>query len=81
MAKQFHRTTITVLVLHDEPWPDEWSLEDVAYWTNEGHMVWTPPLTATTETLTGKEMADALYAAGSQPDFFNLDDDGNETED
>jgi hypothetical protein len=30
------------------------------------------------EELTGKEAADALYAAGSEPGFFQLDDDGRE---
>jgi ABC-type protease/lipase transport system fused ATPase/permease subunit len=29
------------------------------------------------EKLSGKEMADALYAAGSEPAFFMLDDEGN----
>lgn len=31
------------------------------------------------KVLTPKQMADALYAAGSEPGFFQLDDEGNPT--
>lgn len=34
----------------------------------------------TEKTLTPKQMADALYAAGSEPGFFQLDDEGNHTD-
>jgi hypothetical protein len=33
-----------------------------------------------TESLRGKQMADALTEAGSEPGFFRLDDDGNSEE-
>ena len=71
----YYKIVITLEVLSEAPVP-EMELGDLAYQCDEGAYVgdiqWGEP-----EELTGKEMADALYAARSEPAFFMLDDEGH----
>ena len=76
--KKFHRTVIQVVVLSEEPFNCE-SLEGINYAITDGDCVGTVE-TKSAKELTGRQMANALYAAGSEPGFFGLDDDGNEEE-
>ena len=76
--KQFFKTTFTVTVLSDEiivglP------LEHLNYAVTEGDCVLHGYGVSKEEILDGRQMADALYDAGSQPEFFHLDDNGNLT--
>ena len=77
--KTFYKTTYTFSVLSEDPVRNGMSLEDVLYECSEGDMVGAEE-SSVVENLTGKEMADALYSASSEPGFFGLDDDGNSTE-
>lgn len=76
---QYTRTQITLYVLTEEPLPDDIELGTIIEWCDTGPAV-LDELHRTDDTLTGKQMADALYAAGSDPGFFRLDDAGNRTE-
>ena len=78
--RTFYVNTITIRVLsEDEPY-DFASYEDLAYDVTEGHFVGIVEGIESTE-VASKQMVDALYSVGSQPEFFQLDDDGNEVED
>lgn len=71
-----HRTTISIEVLSEEPLPESLCLADVVYETSQGEWVGFN-CRQSSKKLTTKEMADALYEAGSDPGFFSLDDNGN----
>jgi hypothetical protein len=73
-----YRTAIALTVLSESPL-EAMDLEDLAGVVrecNQGDYVGDVAF-GNSEKLSGKEMADALYAAGSEPGFFMLDDDGN----
>lgn len=71
-----YRTTFSIDVLSEEPLGDCLSLSQVEYLITEGECVGAALVSKQT-TLTNKEMAAALIAAGSTPDFFMLDEAGN----
>ena len=75
----FHKTIVTVTVLSEAPlvYDDIGHLKRLIDW---GSCVGTVEDTSR-EQITAKQCADALYAMGSEPGFFMLDDDGNLTED
>jgi hypothetical protein len=70
----FTRTTFVFTVLSEDPIPETMLMEDVIRECDDGAYVMSPPAGVTkTDTLTPKEMAAALIAAGSDPGFFMLD--------
>ena len=79
-TRTFYRTRITLEVLHETPIPDGMELGEVYRETIEGHYsgftAWQLP-----EILSGPEMAKALADQGSDPEFFELDEFGNDLED
>jgi len=80
MAKRsFHKYTFTLTVLTDRKIPSDMDLLDICREADDGDFVmdWESDV----EFLTGKQMADALKDARSEPEFFELDDDGNSLED
>ena len=78
--RKFYRTTITVTVLSEEPIPSELNLQELAYEMDEGEYVGFYP-TTNIEELDGKQMAEALVKAGSEPEFFQLNDNGDDLDD
>lgn len=78
---EFYKTTFTFTVLSEEPIaydsaPDlEWILTEC----DLGDYVLADE-NYKEKRLTGKQMANALIAAGSEPGFFRLDENGNEIE-
>ena len=75
---KFYRTRLTIDILSEDT-PFNGSLEDAAYAISEGDCVGGPTTLEPTE-LTGKQAADALYEFASEPAFFRLDDDGEDTD-
>ena len=73
--RTFYKTTFTFVVLSEEPTTDL-TVSDMISACDSGPMVGDTEEFEMTP-LTGKEMADALYKARSEPEFFDLDDDGN----
>jgi len=72
----YYRTMITIEVLSEDP-IEAISLQDVVYGITEGH--WSGDWNAEESLeVTAPQMAKLLIAQGSDPEFFNLDDDGNE---
>jgi len=75
--RKFYKTTFTFVVLSEIP-VDGWDVGSLIVGCDTG-----PLVGDTTEfemnEITGKEMADALYEARSEPGFFCLDDNGNDT--
>jgi hypothetical protein len=78
--RKFYRTEITFIVLSEEPIHPAMDMEGIVAECESGGYVADYNITVPDkrETLTGKQMAEALYKAGSDPSFFRLDDDGND---
>lgn len=74
--RKFHKTVIEITVLSEEPIGSV-TLHDLAHETMEGSWVGKME-NKSIEKISGKEMADELYKADSEPGFFMLDDDGND---
>lgn len=79
-TKKFHKKTITLEFLSEEPIPEGMDVANMVYEAQEGDYVMQEKDETDTE-LTGKEAADLLTEFGSQPEFFGLDDDGNDLDD
>jgi hypothetical protein len=78
MARKFYRTVIQVEILsEDKIDTDGMSLAQIGYEIVEGD--WSGRVTTVSaETLDGPAMAKALQAQDSDPEFFFLDELGNE---
>jgi hypothetical protein len=74
--RKFYRTVISVVVLSEGPFIYD-DLDDVNSAITTGDHVGTVTETSV-KTLTGKQAANALLDAGSEPGFFELDDEGND---
>lgn len=75
--RRFYKTTVTFTVLSEEPIPPHADLQSIAVECDEGQYVGS--FSANDEQLlNGGAMADALYEAGSEPGFFELDDLGQD---
>ncbi len=75
----YYKTTVSIDVLTEEPIPDHYTLEDIGYEIEQGDWVGYNIQSKQVE-LTPKEIVEALKEAGSDPDFFQLDDEGNKAE-
>ena len=76
--KKYYRTIIQIEVLSEDPYGYE-SLSQTAYDIEEGECSGDVKVLKT-EAISGKEMAEALTAQGSDPEFFQLDEEGNPIE-
>jgi hypothetical protein len=78
-TRTFYRTIVTVEVLSEEPLPPEIDLDDLAMEIMDGDysgkVEWGRP-----EAIDGPTAARLLRAQGSAPEFFQLNDDGEDIE-
>jgi hypothetical protein len=75
--RKFYRTVFTVEVLSEEE-PEAVSLEALAYQISDGE--WSGVVEkGNSKKVNGKTMARLLEHQGSDPGFFRLDEDGNDT--
>jgi len=82
MAKKtIYRTVIEIEVLSDEPIPEGMSLNDIEDECNEGSFSGVHDYKIRNEKLVGQDAANATLKQGSSPDFFQMDENGNELED
>jgi len=76
--RKFYKTIIQVEILSEEPFTSN-SLEDVAYEIKDGHSSGVINNRGS-QVLNGKQTAKALLKQGSDPEFFCLDKNGNDSE-
>ena len=87
--RKFYKTVVQVTILSEEPYIFDSSENEqsdamlcgIATDICSGPCVGDIKVISHDEEKTGKEMADLLYKAGSEPGFFQLDDEGNDDED
>lgn len=76
--RKFYKTVIEVVVLSERPYGPK-RLSDVAYDIMDGDCVGGWDATESKE-IDGRAAADLLYEFGSEPGFFQLDDEGNDVD-
>lgn len=67
-----YRTRLIVSVLHEDPIPESYELDDIVREGADGAYVLDVDATEAPEELSDDAMRDALIDAGSEPGFFNL---------
>ena len=77
--RKFYRTVVEIEILSEEPYSNE-NLSQIAYDITEGDCSGAYGV-VNSETVDGKTMAEMLLNQGSDPGFFMLDEEGNDTED
>jgi hypothetical protein len=77
---KYYRTKFTFFVLSEGSPVNDMDLADLARECDQGDCVGST-LHAEVEEITGREAAAALYEVGSEPGFFNLDDNGEPVDD
>lgn len=78
--KIIYKSVLKVTVLSDEPLPECISLEDVQYGTDEGEWLGHVEWEYNNAETVGAEAVNNIVQAGSDPEFFQMDDKGNELE-
>lgn len=80
--RKFYRTRISYEVLSEEPIPGHVDLEYIAKECIDGRYVGRfSPVGVEEAVLSGKQAAESLYDFGSDPGFFCLTDEGEDSED
>jgi len=77
--RKFYRTIVTVEVLSEEPL-DNMGLDALHYAITDGDCVGRTHF-GDPQEVEASDAADRLYEMGSEPNFFRLDDKGNDAED
>ena len=79
--KKIYRTVITLTVYSDYPLPEGMSLEEIDANCEDGDFTGKTEFSEVNTVLIGQEAADAVLGVGSSPDFFQMDENGNELRD
>jgi len=77
MSRKFYKTTFQIEILSEDKIPEWMNLEKIAYEITTGEWSGTCERTKTKE-LSSKECAEELMNQGSDPEFFGIDENGNE---
>jgi len=76
--KQIYKTIIQLEILSEECIPDGTGIETIVHEMFEGDYSGESDWKETNTPIVGKEATKAIIAQGSNPEFFNMDNDGNE---
>lgn len=80
MKKKIYRTVIQITVLSEEPLPDGMGLDELVANCEDGDFIGKFEDKEVNVPITGKEAAEAVIVTGSDPEFFQMDNEGNEIE-
>lgn len=76
-SRKFYKSTMQITVLSEEPFHWE-SLADIDYEITYGECTGAVEDLRSNEVLNGTEVAKELTSVGSEPGFFQLDENGND---
>ena len=79
--KKIYRTLILLTVLSEEPLSEDMSIQDIDEECEYGEYTGKTDWQKVNEVLEGREAAIAVLETGSSPDFFQMDENGNELND
>lgn len=77
--RQFYRTTVEVEILSERPLDGSYSLDEINYMITEGDCSGRMEVTRR-DIIDGRTCASMLINQGSDPGFFSIDEEGNESE-
>ena len=75
--RKFYKTKWTIEVLSEDPIPTWMELENIIHEAKEGEFSMRESVDTVTE-LNGEQSVKALHQHGSDPEFFNLDEKGDD---
>jgi hypothetical protein len=78
MKKKLYKTVIQIEVLSEDPILDTMSVQSIEDECDNGDYSGMHTWITTNEVLEGQAAADATMKQGSSPDFFGMDENGNE---
>lgn len=78
--KKIYKSVLKVAILSEEPLNDCLSLSDIDWQITNGDWSGAQEWDVHNTELVGKEAADATLHQGSDPEFFMMDEEGNEIE-
>jgi hypothetical protein len=76
--RKFYRTVIQVEILSETPYPDGINLEQIHHDITEGDSSGKISTIVDNQILSGEQTAILLKDQGSDPSFFQLDNEGND---
>ena len=76
--KKLYRTVIQIEVLSEDPIPEGMSLDQIEEECNTGSFSGVHDFIVTNEVVKGKKAAELVRKQGSSPDFFQMDENGDE---
>jgi len=77
MKKKIYKSVLRVEILSEEPLNDCLSLSDIDYETTEGHCSGHLDWESHNAEVVGKEAVNEMHKHGSDPEFFQMDGEGN----
>ena len=78
MEKKIYKSVLKIEILSEEPIEDGYSLNDISYQITDGDWSGDTDRENRNIELQGKEAAEACINQGTSPEFFMMDDEGNE---
>jgi hypothetical protein len=78
MKKPIYRTVVKIVILSDEPYDLGNSLSDIDYDINDGDCSGKVTYEYGNKILLGKNAIKEIQLQGSYPEFFGIDEKGNE---
>ena len=80
--RKFYKTTLRMVVLSEEPIPPDMTVDEILEEADSGDYVAgassMEEADRVEQVLDGKQIGRELIAIGSEPGFFQLDDEGND---
>ncbi len=81
MAKKtIYKTVIRLEILSEEPIPENMSIDDIQEECNTGSFSGIHDITVANKPIKGIAAVKEMRKQGSDPDFFQMDENGNEIE-
>ena len=79
IPRQFYRTTFSIEVISDDPGAGDWILETLVYELTEGRATGSVNCNSH-QPIPAKLAAQLAIAHGTDPEFLDIDEDGNEVD-
>lgn len=76
--KKLYKSVLRVEILSEEPFPESVSLEDVKYEITDGHCSGILNWETHNSEIVGAEASKEVLNQGTDPEFFQMDEEGNE---
>ena len=77
--RKFYKTELKVIIVSEDPVPEDMSLSEIGHEGERGdYVVNSNRIASGNEQIDAKQAARVLLDTGSEPEFFNLTEDGED---